>query len=270
MNPRAVPVLFGAICLGALLIRRGVRWRLPSADLLTEFFTYGFWVYIGNMGATFSQRIDQYFVKQVSVAPGAFGVYNLATSLTNRTRIFPQALSRSAYARLCSSELREAAELTAACFRQMLALGILLCAIGSLAAPLIPFIYSAEFAAAVLPFIIFLFGKLFQNCSWMLANFFSGHLARPRTPMLVNWLLLPLQGAGAYFAMLWGGLIAVAIIASLGYALQFLVFLILFLRAQPHVGLSRLFLIGKDDITPWQRLLKRTPPSPRSSSSSSS
>lgn len=232
-------------------------WAVPGWKLVKEFYKYGFWVYIGNMGTNFGQRIDQYFVQQVSTGSAAFGVYTLATSLTQRTRVFPQALSRSAYARICNSPAPEAARLVAATFRQMLLLGIILIVLGAAASPLIPIVYTRDFAPAVVPFIIFLFGRLFHNCSWMLANYFSGHLARPQIPMIVNWTLLPIQGIAAYFAMKTGGLAAVALITSISYVLLFAAFLVLFLAYQKHVGIAELFRIRSDDIRPWLRIFRK-------------
>ncbi len=250
----AVIIVF-CFFLGRSLGRGRRLWSWPRGRLVREFLRFGFWVYAGNLGTNLGQRIDQYFVQQVSGGAAAFGVYTLATGLTHRTRVFPQALARSTYARICSAAPREAALLVAACFRQMLALGFLLIAAGTLLSPLIPLIYTREFAGAVAPFIIFLFGRLFHNCSWMLANYFTGHLARPEIPMMVNWGLLPAQGVAAYFAMKWGGLVAVALITSASYAMMFLVFLILFLRWQRDAGWRELFLLGGADVKPWLALL---------------
>lgn len=250
-------IIGGSFCLWGILVFRGARWQVPSWELTRAFFSYGFWVYVGNMGNNLQQRVDQYFVKLIAVGAGPFGVYTLATSLTNRTRIFPQALTRSVYGRLCSVETPEAARLTAACFRQMLALGILVCAGGALLAPLIPVIYSEDFRPAVVPFIIFLFGRLFANCAWMLANFFTGHLARPKIPMVVNWAILPVQAVAAWVAMKLGGLVAVAVVTSLSYGLLFIVFLALFLKWQKYVGAAELFRLGPEDLAPWKRLIGR-------------
>jgi len=251
-------IVFSCVHLGMIVRGRRRRlWAMPDAGLARDFLRYGFAVYIGNMGSTLGQRIDQYFVQQVGRDAGAFGVYTLATSLTARTRVFPQALSRSSYARLCAAPAPEAARLAAACFRQMLALGAILLIVGAACSPLIPIIYSADFAPAVVPFLIFLLGRLFHNAAWMLANFFSGHLARPDIPMWINWGILPVQAVAAYFAMKLGGLVAVALITSAGYALLFAVFVVMFLRWQEHVGARELFLLGRADLEPWLRLLTR-------------
>ncbi|CAN5264588.1 hypothetical protein BH09SUM1_BH09SUM1_15320 [soil metagenome] len=259
-------IIGSCFCLWAMMVFRGVRWRGPKWDLIAEFYRYGFWVYIGNMGNGFGQRIDQYFLKQLTTGAGAFGKYNLATSLTNRMRVFPQALSRSVYPRLASATEKEAAELTAASFRQMFVMSLLLCVIGTITSPLIPIVYTKEFAAAVFPFIIFLFGKLFSHCSWMLSNYFSGYLARPQIPMVINWAVLPLQGAAAWFALTQiGGLTALAAMTSVAYFLVFLMFLIVFLRMQKHVGMRDLFIPRAGDLDPWKRFIGKRWSGPRAS-----
>lgn len=242
---------------GIVLAKRRRLWAVPDWATVRDLYQYGFWVYVGNMGANLGQRIDQYFVQQVSASSGAFGIYTLATSLTQRTRLFPQALSRASYARICSAEEPEAARLVAACFRQMLVLGIVLAAVGAMASPLIPIIYTKDFAPAVTPFIIFLVGQVFGNCSWMLANYFTGHLAQPRIPMIINWVLLPIQGVAAYFAMSMGGLTAVALITSISYFFTFAVFVVLFLRMQRHVSAWELFAIRGEDLAHWRPLVRK-------------
>ncbi len=263
--PLLVAAFYATIAAGSVAqyrILRGRRrrrlWRLPSVATLRALLAYGGAVYTGNLGATLGQRVDQYFVQRVTVDPGAFGVYTLATALTARTRLFPQALTRATWRGLATGEGREAAFLTAASFRQMLALGLLLLVAGSAAAPLIPIVYTDAFAPAVIPFIIFLVGRLCQSPTWMLANFFSAHLSRPGIPMMVNWALLPAQAVAAYLAMSMGGLVAVALVAAASYALQLVVFLVLFLRFQDHVVLRDLFLLRGSDLRPWIEIARST------------
>lgn len=245
----------GAAALALLVARRiGGLAAMPSGGDLREMLRLGFSVYIGNAGATVSQRIDQYMVQQAQ-GPAAFGVYTLAVGLAQRTRVFPQALSRSVYARLGQVEEREAALLSAACFRQVLALGIGLTLVGAAMSPLIPVIYSREFAPAILPFIIFLVGRAGHSAAWMLANFFSAHLGRPDIPMVLNWGLLPLQAVLAWLAVRHGGLVAVASATALAYILTLAGFVLLFLRRQKHAGLRDLFVLGMRDVTPWTALL---------------
>lgn len=247
-------IIIASIILPMSYLRDHLPKRIPSRQDFHRFFGYGLWVYIGNMGGNLGQKIDQFFLQRITVDPAAFGIYTLATSLTQRTRIFPQALSRSSYSRICQLEEPESARLVASTFRQMLVLGILMLAGGALLSPLIPLIYTSDFAPAVMPFIIFLGGRLFHNCSWMLANYFSGTLGNARLPAIVNWGLLPIQAVLAWWAVSYGGLIAVATVTSLTYLVLFLVFLLLYLRLNSTVGLKGLFLIGAEDLRPWLRL----------------
>lgn len=246
-----------SVALPFILARRGNLLALPNWETVRDLYRYGFFVFVGNMGASVSQRLDQYVLKQAGKGDTAFGVYTLATSLTNRTRIFPQALSRSTYARICSAPKNEAAHLTAACFRQMMAMGIVLAIGGAIVSPLIPIIYSREFMGAIAPFLIFLIGRLFHNCSWMLANFLTGHLARPALPMAVNWLLLPIQGVASWFAMQHGGLVAIAAVTSAIYALNMVSMMWLFLRHQDAVTMGELFRLGARDFAPWKAIVRR-------------
>jgi hypothetical protein len=196
-------------------------------------------------------------VERVGGGLSAFGVYTLAVSLAQRTQIFPQALTRSVYARLGTGSLDEAADLSARCFRQMLVLGVLLVIAGAMASPLIPLVYTAEFSGAVLPFIIFLVGRLFANCGWMLANFFTAHLGRPAIPMIATWGIVPMQGLGAWWAVGTGSLTLVAGAMAACNLVLMIAFIILFLRAQKSVGLGRLLIVGTEDLAPWRAIIAR-------------
>ncbi|MBI1291046.1 oligosaccharide flippase family protein [bacterium] len=250
-------VILGAFALWCMLLFRGARWKDPKIGAVREFLGFGGWVWFGNLGSNIGQRVDQYFVQLVGGGMAAFGVYTLAASLTQRTQIFPQALTRSAYAQLGALPTDEAALLTAQCFRQMLALGLLLILVGAAASPIIPVVYTAEFSGAILPFIVFLVGRLFGNCSWMLANFFTGHLGKPRVPMLATWAIVPLQALGAWWAMGLGSLTAVAGVVATCNLLLLLVFLRLFLRSQQTVSLGQLLRLGKADVEPWQWIIRQ-------------
>jgi O-antigen/teichoic acid export membrane protein len=238
--------------------RRGAWWRWPARATARAFVGFGCRVWVGNLGAGLGQRIDQYFVQRAGGADlAAFGVYTLATSLAARSRILPQALSRSVQPRLARATSEQAAQLTARCFRQMLVIGLMVCATGATAAPLIPLVYTAAFAPAVVPFILFLFGQLALNTAWMLANYFSMHLGRPGIPAAVNWSLLPLQAVAAWFAVQMGGLTAVALIAVAGNFLVLAAFVVLFLRWQPTAGWRDLLLLRREDWGAWRTLLPR-------------
>jgi len=247
----------GGLMLFANLTRHGTLWQFPKRNLIRDFIQVGAAIYAGNLASNLSQRVDQYCVKQAAGSDALFGIYTLATSLTDRTRLFPQALSRSIYARICAAPQQEAARLVAASFRQMLALGLILLACGTIASPLIPILYSSTFAPAIIPFIIFLVGRLFHNCAWMLANYMTGHMGRPGIPMIINWSLLPFQAAAAWYAMRWGGLPAVAAATSLGYIVLCLLFVLIFLRAQNHARIMDLVILSRRDIDPWLTLLKK-------------
>lgn len=249
-----VILLFATLLPFTLLAGRRL-WAWPRRRLRRDLFRFGFWVFVGNMGANLGQRIDQYGVKAVSGDSAAFGVYTLAASLTERTRILPQALSRSAYPHVCRADQQEAARLVAACFRQVMLLGFLLLIGGGLLSPLIPIVYTSDFAGAIVPFVIFLLGRMFHNGAWMLSMYFSGHLARPRIAMAVNWLILPVQVVLVWVAMRHGGLVMVSLVTALTYFFIFLAFLMLFLRMQKHVVLAHLFQFTREDLAPWGRLL---------------
>ena len=249
-----------SLLLPLLFLRSGPLLARPDRALVREFFHFGFWIFVGNMGANFGQRIDQYFVRRASVDAAAFGVYTLATSLTERTRVLPQALVRSASPRVATAGAAEAARLVAACFRQMLAVGLILCAAGILVSPLIPIVYTKAFAPAVLPFIIFLCGKTIHNAAWMLTPYFSTHLARPWIATTVNWCTLPFMAVASWLAMKSGGLVAVSLVAAFSYVLVSGIFIVLFLRYQDTVGLRDLFLIRGEDLARWRGLLRRKTP----------
>jgi O-antigen/teichoic acid export membrane protein len=250
-------IIGGSFVLFSMLIFRGARWTTPTRGLLSEFISFSGWVWFGNLGSNVAQRVDQYFVQRVAGGLGAFGVYTLAASLTARTQAFPQALTRSVYARLGQLPTPEAARLAAACFRQMLAMGLILLLMGALTCPLLPLIYTKEFAGAVVPFLIFLVGRLFSGCSWMLANFFTAHLGRPRVPMLATWCLVPYMAIACWLAAATGSLALVAAATAVGQLLLLVVFVVLFRRSQTTVALADLLRLSSEDLRPWKELLGR-------------
>ncbi len=250
-------MLAGSLLLSGLILRYKSPFGLPNKELLREFGRLGSWLYIGNIGSTFSQKIDQFFVARLEPTLALFGIYTLATSLANRTRIVPQALVRSAWSQVCSLPEKDASLLVARCFRQTFYISIAFLLLAAIFAPLIPVIYGTAFAPAILPCLIYLTGRAFHNASWTLAMWFTGHRAQPKTTVIANWFVLPVQLLLLLLAMQTGTLEAIAFSTLLTYFFLLMTFMYFFLRDQKYIVMRDLFIIQSGDIQSWKKLFRK-------------
>ena len=247
--------LIGTAIMMAVLGRQGRLWGRPGWALARELIGYGKWVYVGNMAGSLRAQIDQLLVNAFGGA-AIFGVYNLSASLANRGMILGSALEAASYQPITGSDPAEAARLTAAAFRQMLLLGIVMTAAGFVAAPLIPLVYGADFAGSIWPFRLLVSGIAAIGCGRMIAIYFSGHLLRPQIPMILNWITLPIQvGLCFVLAHAWGPVKGVTIGTVIGYFTTTLLFVAVFLRRPESPRATELFLLRADDLRRWLRFI---------------
>ncbi|MCB2154342.1 oligosaccharide flippase family protein [bacterium] len=247
--------MIGTVTMMTVLSRQGRLFARPDWKLARELIGYGKWVYVGNMAGSLRQQIDQLLVNAFGGA-AIFAVYNQAASLANRGMILGSALEAASYQPITGSEHAEAARLTAAAFRQMLLIGIVMVIGGFIVSPLIPLIYGSDFAGSVWPFRLLVVGIAAIGCARMIAIYFSGHLVRPQIPMIINWIALPVQvGLCFYLADVWGPVKGVTVGTLAGYFTTTALFIALFLRRPEAPSASELFLLRGEDFARWLRLI---------------
>lgn len=238
------------------LSRFGALWQKPDHALRTEFLNYGRQIWFGGIANEVSWRFDQFLVNgALGAAP--LGIYNLATTNAARSALAAVSLTRSLYSRVCAAPAREAADLCARGFRQLLLIGIVMFIGGVAVVPLFPIVYGAEFAATGPLFVIVLVGWLLHNASRMLSMYFTGHLVRPDIPLKVNWGLLPFQLALTWVMLKSHGITGVAIATSISFSATALSFVFLFASREETPRLVELIRIRREDIDAWVTLAKK-------------
>jgi len=249
-------VILAAPVLVRELARFGALWEKPDQTLRAEFLSYGRQIWFGGIANEVSWRFDQFLVNgALGAAP--LGIYNLATTNAARSALAAVSLTRSLYSRVCAAPSREAADLCARGFRQLLLIGIVMFVGGVAVVPLFPIVYGKEFTETGWLFVIVLVGWLLHNASRMLSMYFTGHLVRPDIPLKVNWGLLPFQ-----LALTWGmlrahGITGVAIATSISFSATAFAFIWLFAKRGETPSLVELIHIRRGDIDAWISLAKR-------------
>jgi O-antigen/teichoic acid export membrane protein len=249
-------VIFAAPVLVRELSRFGALWQKPESALRAEFLNYGRQIWFGGIANEVSWRFDQFLVNgALGAAP--LGIYNLATTNAARSALAAVSLTRSLYSRVCAAPSREAADLCARGFRQLLLIGLVMFVGGIAVVPLFPIVYGKEFVDTGFLFVIVLVGWLLHNASRMLSMYFTGHLVRPDIPLKVNWGLLPFQLGLTWFMLEHHGITGVAIATSISFSATAIAFVWLFAQREETPPLSELIRIRRGDIHAWIALAKR-------------
>ncbi|MDK2970264.1 MAG: hypothetical protein PWP23_19 [Candidatus Sumerlaeota bacterium] len=250
-----VAAVVGLAMGGRLAVRFDARPLAPGLGLLRRLFAYGKWVYAGDVGARLRLQVDQVFAQALG-GEAVLGRYNQGASLAGRSLLFPTALVTASYQSIVASPRPEALRLVASAFRQCLLMGVVLTALGWVAAPLIPLIYGADFAASVAPFRLLVPAIALLGASQVLAAYFSGHLADPRVPAAVNWMTLGVEAAACLVCVpLAGVLMGVALGTAITCAATLGFFLWAFLRRPETPGVSTLLRFERGDVLAWMRLV---------------
>ncbi|MDX2177011.1 MAG: lipopolysaccharide biosynthesis protein [Candidatus Sumerlaeia bacterium] len=244
----------GAAALAREVSRHAPLLAKPGRDLARPFYRYGIVVWFGQIPNAVAWRIDQFIVNGM-LGTTALGVYNLATSNAQRSTVPALAVTRTLHAPVVAAGTREAAELCALGFRQLLVVGAFTFLAGIAVAPLFPVVFGEDFRGAGELFLVVLAGWVFHNASRCVSLFYSGHLVDPTVPTVVNWVVLPLQGALTWALAARFGLMGAAAATAASYSLVCAGLVAAFLRRADTPTLGGFLRFGPQDRDAWAGLL---------------
>lgn len=250
-------IVFSGIVMIGMMARVDRLWANPQRDLVRRLFSYGKWIYAGGMAAQLRFQIDQIMVNFAGAA-AVLGVYNQAAGLASRAMLPSEALQAASYNPISNSELRESARLVVTAFRQMLAVGIAITAIGWIAAPLIPIIYGSDFAASVWPFRVLLPSICLAAASRMIFIYYNGALVRPQMATLLNWITVIVQiTLSLWLSKIIGPLQGITLGTAASFYLVSILAIATFAARKETPRLVDFILFTKDDWKSWRRIIRR-------------
>jgi O-antigen/teichoic acid export membrane protein len=161
------------------LVRKGYLrgWGKPDAQLAWKMCRYGVRGQVGGMLSLVNLRLDVAILGAL-VGPGTLGVYAVASKYAELLRLPGLAITYVLYPRLAvrdrETAARDVARLLPRSFMLTAAAAIPLAA----AVPLLPLVYGASFAGAMIPAYILLFGLIGEGVAGLISAYLYG-VGRP-------------------------------------------------------------------------------------------
>lgn len=161
------------------LARRGYLrgWGKPDFGLAGEICRYGIRGQVGGMLSLVNLRLDVAILGALA-GPGVLGVYAVASKYAELLRLPGLAITYVFYPRLAVRDRKEAARDVAAMLPRAFVLTALAAIPLAAAVPLLPVVYGHEFASAMLPAYILLFGLIGEGVAGLVSAYLYG-VGRP-------------------------------------------------------------------------------------------
>ena len=239
-----------AFCIAARMDRPA--W--PSRALFHDLLSIGLRVHGADIAHYLFLRFDMFAVNAL-VGTAGVGFYSLATSLAEKLWLPSQTINDSAVGKIAQLPRAESALLTAKVTRTTLLIMVVLGVPFALVSPwLIPWLYGASFAVAVLPLVILLAGTLGFAGMMVLNNYVLSQMARPGLLSLVAWAQLAISIP--LYLLLIGqyGIVGAALASALTYGLALLGTLIVFVR-DSGLSAARVLLPQAGDFRDYARVI---------------
>ena len=254
---RIVNVYFFSFLVQGLFIMlafiiKNQSWRgfaLPQRVNTKRLFRYSLTVLLFNVLLFLVYRVDYYFVRYSPICSADdLGNYIQASKLGQMLLVVPQIIGSAVYPQVSSGKdlpavSRIIALLIKAFAVVFILLFILILFLGKL---LFPFLFGATFQHVQMPLLLLLPGIYGLGIVSFISNFFSGQ-GNVKISVGAAFAGLIVVVAGDYFFVGRYGIVAAAIISSVGYWVMFLPYLIRF-KTLSGLSLQKLFLPGKEDI----------------------
>ena len=161
------------------LARRGFLrgWRRPDRRLGAEICRYGLRGQVGGMLSLINLRLDVVILGAL-VGPGTLGVYAVASKYAELLRLPGLAVTYVLYPRLAVRDRAAAGRDVAALMPRAFVLTVLAAIPLAAGVPLLPLVYGPEFASAMLPAYILLFGLIGEGVAGLVSAYLYG-VGRP-------------------------------------------------------------------------------------------
>jgi O-antigen/teichoic acid export membrane protein len=246
-------VIIAAWSLVIVVREHGIRFNGTGRIGVTA-ARYGAKVYLGTLSGQFWLRAD-FLVLNTFAGPAAVGEYSIATSLSEKVWLLDSSVSQATLSRVIGSSAEEAAQLVARTARNVVFLAGTSCLALALIAPwLIPFVFGAEFTAAIVPLWLLLPGVLFIAAARPISSYFSGQQGRPQVTSGVS-ILTAVVGVLAYLALVPTlGAVGAALGSSIAYCVPLVAYVPLFSRST-GLGARDVLIVNREDVRSYGRLL---------------
>jgi O-antigen/teichoic acid export membrane protein len=161
------------------LARRGFLrgWQRPDRRLGAEICRYGLRGQVGGMLSLINLRLDVVILGAL-VGPGTLGVYAVASKYAELLRLPGLAVTYVLYPRLAVRDRAAAGRDVAALMPRAFVLTVLAAIPLAAGVPLLPLVYGPEFAGAMLPAYILLFGLIGEGVAGLVSAYLYG-VGRP-------------------------------------------------------------------------------------------
>lgn len=243
--------------LGSVLLsqrRGGFAWP-PRRTVARDLLGFGLRGHGGQIANQLFLNFDVYVV-QSTRGLGSLGVYSLAVSLAKKLWLPLNAVGAAATNRINGLPGAESVALTAKVTRTSVLIVTALALPLALVSPwLIPFVYGADFAGAVVPLIILLGGAAAFAVSQVLTIYITGQMGRPGLLSILSWLELGVS-IPLYLGLIWAcGIVGAALASTLTYVLAMIGTLYLF-RRYTGAAWRDLLLPQAQDWADYRRVLR--------------
>jgi O-antigen/teichoic acid export membrane protein len=232
----------------------GIKWP-PGKEALREMVGFGIRGHGANVAHQLFLRFDVYSVN-VLLSTRAVGFYTLATSLVERLGVPVNAIYAASLSKIAQLPRDESALLTAKVSRTavliMLSLAIPFAAVSPW---LVPFMYGADFAEAVLPLLLLLPGVIALAVMFVVNNYILGQMERPGLLSVISWLEL-FVSIPLYIVMISSlGIVGAAIASTATYILAMAGTLYVFTR-DSGVSMLAALIPRASDFQDYWRVIK--------------
>ena len=234
------------------------QFQLPAWIDIKQFYRYSLQVLAANVLFFLVYRVDYYFVHASPVCTDTdLGNYMQVSKLGQMLIVIPQIIASAVYPQMSSGENRklvsETVMLLARIFSILFLLLILIIAI--IGNWLFPFVFGSSFNRMQIPMLLLLPGIFCVSVLVILASFFSGK-GNVRVSVYAAMIALAVVLAGDYFFVPVYGIIAAAIVSTIGYAVNLGYYLFQF-KKDYSLSFVQFFKWRRTDLDVLVRLMKK-------------
>jgi O-antigen/teichoic acid export membrane protein len=242
-----------AVFLARLVRITGVEFRL-NLDEIRDGLRFGLKSYVQTMAGKMHERVDILLLAALLSDPAQVALYAIAVSFVQRLKVIPEALSNVLLPKLASESDQDAASFTSKVSRNSFAWVVVMAiALGIVAPVMIPLLFGAQYRASTPAFLILLPGMVFYTIYRLIARYFvatdrqQANIASEVTSLIANvglnlWLIPRF------------GIVGAALASLCSYSLSAIFILVAF-RITTGIGVSRMLLLGRQDVVLYQKRL---------------
>ncbi len=245
--------LLQGVSIAAAYLVQNQCWRefaLPHKNEVKQFFRYSITVLLFNVLLFFVYRVDYYFVRYSPVCTTAdLGNYIQASKLGQMLLVVPQIIGSAVYPQVSSGkEIRSVSRIILLLIKLIAVLFfVLFCLIFFIGKWLFPFLLGNTFQQVQTPFLLLLPGIYSLAIISFVSNFFSGQ-GNVKISVRAAFIALLVVVIGDFvFVQKWG-IVAAAMVSSVGYCIMFTPYWFHFKRTA-NVSFRDFFKLNSEDIS---------------------